>query len=546
MRAVGEGDAGGVVSRRVVLRTAAIAAGVGVAGVMVGRDLPRGGLGGTPSGEPRRRRRSPSAVDARDYGAAGDGRALDTAALQRAIDDAAERSTAVVLSPGIYRCGTLHLRAGTTFQLDRGATLLGSSNDADFDAVEKLPYPTFSDAETSDFRHALLAGENLDRVVISGDGVIDMNRHRRFGPKPIALRRCRRVVVRGVTIRNAPNYCVSLGGCDDVVIDGITIRNAYADGIDPDCCTRVRISNCDIDSLDDAIVLKTSLILGRPHPTQDVVVTNCVLRSYANCFKLGTESSGDFANIAMSNCTLLGTPELDAGRTATDENGGVAIEMVDGATIDGVTVTNVSMRNVLSPVFVRLGNRGRGQFPPTPGRVRNVRIAGVVATGAADTGSITGLPDHPVEHVIVDGLTISATGGERRTPSLAVPEQVADYPQARMFGLLPACGEYVRHGRDVVLRDVHVDVAAADTRPGLVIDDVDGLDVDGYADNGLVGVSVWIDNVRNAVVRASRLRGGIRVTSASTDAVRLADDTFGAGGVSQGPDVPSRAVTVAP
>jgi polygalacturonase len=543
---VGDDDGTGAVSRRIVVRSAAIAAAAAAVGAVVGREIRRGGGGGTTRAEPSERSRAPSSLNPRDFGAAGDGRALDTTALQRAIDEAAERRSAVVLSPGTYRSGTLHLRSGTTMQLDRGATLLGSTNDADFDAVEPLPYPTYSDAETSDFRHALLAGDNLEGVIIAGDGIIDLNRHQRFGPKPIALRRCRRVVVRGVTIRNAPNYCVSLGGCDDVVVDGITIRNAYADGIDPDCCTRVRISNCDIDSLDDAIVLKTSLILGRRQPTEDVVVTNCVLRSYANCFKLGTESSGDFRNIAMTNCTLLGTPELDAGRTVTDENAGIAIEMVDGATIDGVTVANVSMRDVLSPVFVRLGNRGRGQFPPTTGALRNVRISGVVATGASDTGSITGLSGHPVQHVTIDGLTIAAKGGERVAPSLVVPEQEHDYPQARMFGRLPASGSYVRHGRDIVLRDVHVSIAAPDTRPGLVIDDVDGLDIDGYADDGLSGPAVWLNSVRNATVRGSRLRGGVRITGASTSSVRLVDDALEPAAVSRGADVPAHAVTVAP
>jgi polygalacturonase len=94
--------------------------------------------------------------------------------------------------------------------------------------------------------------------------VIDMNRERRSGPKPVALKGRRFATVQGITIVRSPNYCVSLGGCDDALIEGVTIRTAYADGIDADCCRRVRIPNYDIESDDDALCLKASLLLGRP------------------------------------------------------------------------------------------------------------------------------------------------------------------------------------------------------------------------------------------------------------------------------------------
>src|SRR5581483_240934 len=100
---------------------------------------------------------------------------------------------------------------------------------------------------TTDFAHALISGRDLQRVAITGAGTIDMHRRRRNGPKPIAFKRCRFVTVRGIRIVRAPNYAVSLGGCDDVLVEGVTIRQAYSDGIDPDCCRRVRIADCDIE-----------------------------------------------------------------------------------------------------------------------------------------------------------------------------------------------------------------------------------------------------------------------------------------------------------
>jgi polygalacturonase len=179
--------------------------------------------------------------------------------------------------PGAYLSGTLRLRSRVTLRLEAGAMLIASRNDADFDLVEELPYETFADPETSDFRFALLQGRDLTHVAIVGAGRIDGNRSGRNGPKPIALRRCRNVAIRDVTVLNAGNYNVSLLGCDGVDIQGITIVNGYSDGIDADCCENVRIRDCRVESRDDAIVLKASLALGVRRPTRNVTVSNCHL-----------------------------------------------------------------------------------------------------------------------------------------------------------------------------------------------------------------------------------------------------------------------------
>src|SRR5262249_60980162 len=170
--------------------------------------------------------------------------------------------------------------------------------------VEQLPYPTYADHETSDFRNGLFIGDDLTDVAISGSGTIDMQYDTRFGPKPIALRRCVGVEVSGITIRNAPNYCVSLGACDDVLVEGITIRDAFSDGIDPDSCRRVRVVDCDVESDDDALCLKSSLIIGEPRACEDVVVRGCRLNSPSNGFKIGTETSGDVGNRDVADCRI--------------------------------------------------------------------------------------------------------------------------------------------------------------------------------------------------------------------------------------------------
>ena len=242
-----------------------------------------------------------AALDVRNFGAVGDGRTKDTAALQYAIDTIHRRGGGIVHLPaGTWVSGTLHLRSALTIDLTPGAVLLASPDREDFAPHEKLSFQSDSNVDTMDFARALLAGCDLERVVIRGAGMIDMNRDRRYGPKPIALKRCRFVTVQGVTILRSPSYCVSLGACEDVLVEGVTVRAAFADGIDLDCCRRVRIANCDIESDDDALCLKASFLLGVPGATEDVVVTNCRLRSPSNCFKLGTESTGDFRQIVIA------------------------------------------------------------------------------------------------------------------------------------------------------------------------------------------------------------------------------------------------------
>jgi polygalacturonase len=411
----------------------------------------------------------------RDYGAKGDGVAKDTAAVQAALEAAAKEGGGTVLVPaGRYLCGTLHLRSSVTLQVAAGATLAMSPDHADFDPYEKLAYDSHADAETTYFHYALLAGEDLHDVAILGQGTIDGNRSQRGGPKPIALKRCQRVAIRGVTVKNAPNYSISFLGCDWVDVDGVTILNGYSDGIDPDSSRYVRISNCFIDSWDDAICPKASLALGAPRSTEHVTVTNCVLSTSCNNIKLGTESSGDFKNLAFSNCAMFRRP--GARRPIS----GISMESVDGSHIDGIVVSNITMQDVDTPVFIRLGNRGRGLDPPVPGSLANVSISNLVATGALRTCPIAGLPGHPVRRVSLSDLNLTFQGGEQKAGGLEAPEHPAKYPEATMFGVLPAYGVWARHVEGLTLRNVRLRWEQADARPPMLFDDVADLAVDSF------------------------------------------------------------------
>jgi polygalacturonase len=468
-------------------------------------------------------------LDVRDFGAVGNGRTKDTRALQSAIDMAHRGGGGIVHVPaGTWISGTLHLRSDLTVELAPGAVLLGSPDPDDFAPDSKRLFESSSRVETRDFACALLAGSDLERITIRGAGIIDMNRSRRHGPKPIALERCRFVTVQGLTIVRSPNYCVSLGGCEDVLIEGVTIRAAFADGIDPDCCRRVRIANCDVESDDDALCLKASFIPGVRGATEDVVVTNCRMRSPSNCFKLGTESTGDFRQIALSDCVFDGTAPADRDASAAAEGGGIALITVDGGTIDGVTISNVVMNEVTAPLFVRLGNRGRDQEDATPGHLRNVVIDDVLALGATGTSSVTGLPGHPIDGVTIANVRIVTAGGSVRHVSLDVPERPARYPSATMFGDLPSFGLYLRHARDVTVRNVELPAQKRDVRPALVADDVADLYVAGLNERATQDEAavLWLNDVRGATVDTGIATDGggpiLRVTGEGTERITLA------------------------
>jgi hypothetical protein len=462
----------------------------------------------------------------RKFGASGDGAAKDTRAVQAAIDAAGKQGGCVYFPPGRYLCGTVRLRSHVSLYLENGAVMVASPERGDFDELEKLDFNSYSDAETTDFNYALIRGREVDRVTIMGPGVIDMARTKRHGPKPIALKLCRDILIRDVTIENSPNYNISLLGCDYVDVLGVTIRKGYCDGIDPDSCRYVRIANCYIQSWDDAIVPKASPSLGYLRATEHVTVINCVLTTGCNALKLGTESSGGFKDIVFSNCSIYSDLDRWPGHPATS---GLSIESVDGGPLERVAVSNLVMNGVQAPVFVRLGNRGRAQKEPVPKFLREISISDVVATGAELTSSITGIPGHNVSGITVRNIRITALGGGQ--PELAtkpVAELEREYPDADMFKALPAYGLYCRHVNGLVLEGLQLGFAQPEGRPALILEEVSNADLRNVLAQPPAGAAAAVEfrDVRESLVQGCRALEGTgtwaRVSGARTAHVRLA------------------------
>jgi len=410
--------------------------------------------------------------EVRDYGAKGDGKTMCTGSIQKAIDACSKAGGGTVyLPPGTFLSGTIYFKTGVTLRLAAGCTLKGSTNLNDYPQT----IPAFRSYTDNYTEKSLIYAENVERVAITGSGIIDGQGASFEGPykvRPYMIRfiQCRNVTIKDVTIINSPMWVQHYLACDDVRITGITVHslvNRNNDGIDIDSCRRVIISDCNITSGDDAIVLKST----SDRVCSEVTVSNCVLSTRCNALKMGTESNGGFKNIVITGCSIYDT------RLA-----GIALEIVDGGSMDRVVVSNITMNKIGAPIFVRLGNRARpfkqDMEKPGMGTMRNITISNIEATGANPTGcAISGLPEAAIENLTLSNVRLSfAGGGTNADAGRAIPENAEGYPEYAMFGKLSAYGFFCRHVKGLKLLNVQLQLAKADRRHAVVFEDVeDGL-----------------------------------------------------------------------
>ncbi|QJU57763.1 glycoside hydrolase family 28 protein [Sphingomonas sp. AP4-R1] len=453
-------------------------------------------------------------LNIRDFGAKGDGRTIDSPAIDRAIEAAASRGGGTVyVPPGTYACYTIHLKSMITLYLDRGATILAASVPLEgttrggYDPAEPQDpaIEPFQDYGHNHWRNSLIYGEGLHDIAIVGDGLIwgkglsrghpDPDKPKAelpgVGCKSIALKNCRNVQLRDFSVLEGGWFALLATGVDNLVIDNLTV-DTNRDGFDIDCCKNVRVSNCTVNSpYDDAIVPKSSFALGYARPTENVTITNChVTGSYVvgtlldatykplqrsrdtwllGRIKCGTESNGGFKNITISNCVF-------------DKCWGLALETVDGAIMEDIAVSNITMRDCLSaPLFLRLGRRMRGPKGVPVGSMRRVLIDNVTCMGTSLYPAIVaGVEGFPVEDVKISNVFLSLPGGgDAAMAAIDPPEADTTYPDPDRFGPLPASGFFVRHARNIELSHVEVRTRAADARPAVWLGNVDGCDITG-------------------------------------------------------------------
>jgi len=326
--------------------------------------------------------------------------------------------------------------------------------------------------------------------------------------------------------------------CEHVTLRGIRVWNfcnLYNDGLDLNGCKDCLVSQCVIESGDDAIVLKST----SERPTENITISDCIARSHSNGIKLGTESNGGFKNITIANCIVTSPSETNTLNGRARGYAGIALELVDGGELDRVAIANIAIHGVSVPLFLRFGDRGRvfkTDMQPQPiGTFRNVVINNIVATDVDRTGcSITGQPGHPIENILLSNLTFTFEGGGARDlATKEVPELPKAYPECVMFGELPAYGFYVRHVKGLRFSNVQLRTSTRDLRHAMVFDDVTNLTVDGLDAQFWPGGAPMTSLVqsRDVLIRGCQLRDNqatfLQVIGDGTSRVALVANDFG-------------------
>jgi polygalacturonase len=455
----------------------------------------------------------------RMYGAIGDGKTLDTAAINRAIDAAADAGGGVVVFPaGSFLCFSIHLKSQVHLQLQQGSTIVAADSPVPgeqtgyqggvYDAAEpKTGWDAYQDYGHNHWHNSLLWGEDIHDLSITGPGLIwgkglSDGRSKRdqggvfvaeqagVGNKAIALKNCHNVIFRDFSILKGGHFGLLLTGVDNLTIDNLKI-DTDRDGIDIDCCQNVRVSNCTVNSpWDDGICPKSSYALGYARPTRNVTISNCwvtgdyelgsvldgTFKRFADDapawrtgrIKCGTESNGGFINITIANCVFDGCQ-------------GYALESVDGALLEDITITNTTMRNLVSsPLFMRLGSRLRGPRESTKvGTLKRILINNLTCYNAPQKLSsiLSGIPSHSIEDVKLSNIYIETVGGAPPDAAQVQPPEVENnYPEPRMFGPMPACGFFLRHVRNIEMSHVEIAPVADDARPAFYLKNVERAD----------------------------------------------------------------------
>lgn len=497
---------------------------------------------------------SAGGYDVRAFGAKGDGTTVDTGAINKAIEAAAAAGGGTVRFPaGTYLSFSIRLKSNIALYLDAGAVLLAAEpGEKDkYDLPEPNEWDMYQDFGHSHWQNSLIWGIGLHDVSILGPGLIYGKGLTRRGPGPraearpgdtpvslgggqtgarpqtplgegarrngansmdgqgnkaIALKLCRNVTLRDISILMGGHFALLATGVDNLTIDNVKI-DTNRDGLDIDACRNVRISNCSVNSPnDDGICLKSSFGLGFARSTDHVTITNCQVSGYdvgtfldgtfkqtqrqapdrdgpTGRIKFGTESNGGFKNITISNCVF-------------DHCRGFAIETVDGGIIEDVTASNLTMRDVTTaPIFLRLGSRMRGPKDTPIGAIRRINISDVVVSDANPNYAsiIAGLPGHAIEDVRLSNIRIVYRGGgTKEDAALDPPERETAYPEPSMFGKIPAYAFFVRHVKGLEMRDVEVSFVKEEQRPVIALEDVAGANFDNVKAKRTEGVPFFV------------------------------------------------------
>lgn len=458
--------------------------------------------------------------DVRKFGAVGDGLAIDSPAINAAIKAASKKKGSTVLFPkGVYKCLSIRLESNVTLLFEKGTVIKAAmyTEGERYDDAEPNPWDKYQDFGHSHWKNSLIWGIDIENVTICGEGLIDGEflsdgftkylaattdiecdfvLDKGVANKAIALKECRNITLKDFTIDEGGHFCILATGVDGLTISGIK-ADTGRDGIDIDCCTDVLIENCTINSpWDDAIVMKSSYALGRYKACENITIRGCHISGYATGsmlsgerlevkpivghknplarssgrIKFGTESSGGFKHVRVSDCTLTYC-------------GGLHVESTDGGDACDIRFENITLNECWdSPVFIMIGSRLRSPEGCRLGTIKDIHFSNIISKNArAEYGLIiTGHKESLLENITFTDCSFHSKGGISPAPILKpVLEISKEYPDPKSFGTMPSKGIFVRHARDVKMENVSFDFAAKDDRPLIIRDDVYGFSAKG-------------------------------------------------------------------
>ena len=429
--------------------------------------------------------------------------------FQKLIDDAALAGGGVVrVPPGRHVTKGLILKNNVELHLEKGATLEGSANAAEYPKVV-LPY------SEGDWMAVVMA-IGAENIAVTGEGEIFGNGKawplpENYGgnqegrrPRGLAFLGCRNIRLEDFTLRDAACWGIVLKCCDGMTAKRVKISshaNANNDGFDIEA-RNVVIEDCDVDSGDDAYCIKSN---DPGFLVENVVVRRCVGRSFCNPFKLGTASHGVMRNVLFEECrcelpkrwfmdTRFGrNRKMYAYEERSQRNfllrnreygsgiAGIAVECVDGGIVEHVVFRDIEIGGVAVPIFIRGGTRtGRSCGTPPNDKyvIQDILIENVRGCwSSAIANSISGVEGCRVRNVRLKDVRLHGPGAgeceaEKTRP---VPERPGSYPEANLFRcMLPAYGLWARHVDDLSLDGVSftLDEGTTDSREDVVTDDV--------------------------------------------------------------------------
>ena len=423
---------------------------------------------------------------------------LCTEAIQEAIDDLAKAGGGHIIVPrGTWKTGPIVLKSNIDLHLMAGAKILAApASMKAYDESESFGgFPEYQDGGHTYFHNSLIWAEGQQNVSITGRGMIDGEGLTKrdtekggnvqggsigTGDKAIALKLCRNVTIRDITIYRGGHFAIIITGCEIGTIDNVTI-DTNRDGIDIDCCKYLTVSNTKVNTPnDDAIVLKSSYALKKAVACEHILVTNCIVTGYklgtfldgtyvpekvnwvCGRIKLGTESNGGYRNITISNCTCMWSS-------------GLAFEEVDQGKMENIVVNNISLSHVHHyPIYITTGCRNRGPKEVTqPSSARDIYINNVIADDCDSLAGIiiTGMEGEPIRNVSLSNIRIQYRGGGKKVDK-PYREQGTNYPEPRWAGPTPAYGLFARHVDGLYMHNVEFELMRPDERPDIILEDV--------------------------------------------------------------------------